>query len=88
MRHIALPDFQANAEPVVDALDAGEEVLLTARGRHYRLSATPAAVDDPAVVERRRRALADLKAFRSDLRASGVRVTREEVRDWISEGRR
>ena len=90
MRHVPAADLQANAAELTAALDAGEEVVVTLEGRDYQLVAAPVDLrpDDPATIEQRRHALADLQLFRDDLRSQGLRVTPSEIREWINEGRR
>lgn len=82
MRHVPAAELKDNAAELVAALDAGEDVVVTLGGRGYRLVATEATLS-----AERRRAMEELAAFRQALRESGVRVTRDEIKAWINEGR-
>ena len=82
MRHVPAADLKDNAAELVAALDAGEDVVVTLEGRGYRVVAT-----EPTLPAERRRAMEELAKFRQELRESGVRVTRDEIKTWINEGR-
>ena len=82
MRHVSIADLAANATELTAAADAGDEVVVTYEGREYRLIAA-----DSKLPPDRQRVMDETTAFRERLRARGVRVTREEVRAWIDEGR-
>ncbi len=84
MRHVPIAEFKDQLSRVVAAVEAGEEVMITRHGRDIvRLVAA-----DQDIVARRRAAMEGLFALREELRAKGVGATREEIREWIDEGRR
>ena len=84
MRHVPIAEFKDKVSEIVAAAEAGEEIVITRHGRDVaKLTAT-----DAAITARRRAALADMAASRARLRARGVSATREEIREWIDEGRR
>lgn len=82
MRHVPLADLQVNAAELTAAMDAGEQVVITVGGRDYRLLAAA-----PELTADRRRVMEETMQFRQQLRDRGVRITRDEVRAWIDEGR-
>ena len=82
MRHVPVTDLQANAAELTAAMDAGEEVVITLDGREYKLVAA-----QPVLTPERRQAMEEAAASRQRLKEQGVRITREEIRDWINEGR-
>lgn len=84
MRHVSIAAVKDKLSEYVAAAEAGEEIVITRHGRDVA-KLTPT---DAAIVERRRAALADMAASRAKLRERGVSVTREEIREWIDEGRR
>lgn len=61
----------------------GERIVITKHGKPIAVL-VPAAKPD---LDARKRALERLFAFREELRSRGVRVTRDEVKAWINEGR-
>lgn len=84
MRHVPIAEFKDRLSEVVAAAEAGEEIVIT---RHGRDVVKLVAVEQDAAA-RRRATFEAMAALREELRAKGVRVTREEVREWIAEGRR
>jgi prevent-host-death family protein len=84
MRHVPIAEFKDRLSEVVAAAEAGEEIVIT---RHGRDVVKLVAVDQDAAV-RRRDTIEAMASLRQELRAKGVRATREEVREWIVEGRR
>jgi prevent-host-death family protein len=83
MRHIPIAEFKDKVSEVVSAVEAGEEIIITRHGREVaKLMPT-----DAAIAARRGAALREIAALRERLRKDGVRVSREEIREWIDEGR-
>lgn len=82
MRHVPLPELQANTAELTAAMDAGEEIVITLGGRDYKLVATR-----PDLSPERRQAMEETAAFRERLRNRGARVTHEDIRAWANEGR-
>ena len=83
MRHVPVSELQANAAELTAAIDAGEEVVITLEGREYKLVAA-----HPVLTPERRLAMEEAAAFRRHLREQGVRVTPDEISDWIKGSRR
>ena len=83
MRHVPIAEFKDRLSEVVAAAEAGEDIVITRHGRDViRLVAV-----EQDVAARRRAAIEAMTTLREELRAKGVSVTREDVRDWIAEGR-
>jgi prevent-host-death family protein len=61
----------------------GEHFVITKHGKPVAML-VPAGRPDLGA---RKRALERLFAFREALRARGVRVTRDEIKAWVNEGR-
>jgi prevent-host-death family protein len=61
----------------------GEHFVITKHGKPVAML-VPAGRSD---IGARKRALERLFAFREVLRARGVRVTRDEIKAWVNEGR-
>lgn len=89
MRHVPLAEFEKYISEFVDAAQTGEEIVVMQNGRPMvRLvpsTEEPSTEEDVARV--RRDALMRSVELREELRAQGMHVTREEVREWIDEGR-
>ena len=84
MRHVPLDEFEKYIDRFVDAASAGEEIVVTQKGKPMVRLVLPVAEDVAAI---RRDALMRSVALREELRAQGMVVTREEVREAIDEGR-
>lgn len=84
MRHVPIAEFKDQLSKVVAAVEAGEEVMITRHGRDI----VKLVAADQDVIARRKTAMEGLFALRQRLRAKGIGATREEVREWIEEGRR
>lgn len=84
MRHVPIAEFKDKLSEVVAAAEAGEDVVITRHGRDI-LRLVPIEQDR---MERQRAAIASMLEFREELRAKGVRVTREELLEWRDEERR
>ncbi len=83
MRHVPIAEFKDRLSEIVAAAEAGEDIVITRHGRDViRLVAV-----EQDVAARRRAAIEAMTTLREELRAKGVSVTREDVRDWIAEGR-
>lgn len=87
MKHVPIAEFKDRLSEYVAAAEAGEEFTITRHGRTVARLVS-AEEDEQAVVARRRAALAGLAKLREALRAKGVPpTTREDIREWINEGR-
>ena len=84
MRHVPFADFENRASEIAAAIEEGEEVVLTRDGQDYAKVVRMA--DDR--LARHRAAIEGMIAVREELRAKGVRVSSDEIREWINEGRR
>ncbi len=70
---------------LLDRVQAGEELMITRHGRPVA-KLVPIRQDEPS--DAVNRALATFKEIRKSLKAKGVKISRKEIREWISEGRR
>lgn len=86
-RTIGLFEAKTHLSELVARAEAGEEVIIT---RHNKPVAklVPIAEVSPELVARRRVALEGLQAIGRDMAARGGPITREEILEWVSEGRR
>ncbi|MBP7127508.1 type II toxin-antitoxin system prevent-host-death family antitoxin [Myxococcota bacterium] len=76
-------EAKTHLSDILDRVARGERIVITRHG-------VPVAVlQPPEPVPRRdvRQAIAELRAFRRSLHERGVTITRNEIREWIEEGR-
>lgn len=78
-------DAKARFSELIDRAAAGEEIVITKRGAPVaKIVSTKPGFDREAA----RRAAEEMRRFREELAARGVRVTQEEIAEWKAEGRR
>lgn len=84
---IGLFEAKTHLSELVARAEAGDEVIIT---RHNKPVAklVPITEVSPELVERRRKALAHLQAIGREVAEHGGPITREEILDWVREGRR
>ena len=87
MESIGLFEAKTHLSELVARAERGEEVVIT---RHNRPVAklVPISEVSPELVQRRREALSDLQAIGRDIAQRGGPITREEILEWVREGRR
>lgn len=84
MRHVPIAQFKDKMSEIMAAAEAGEDIVITRHGRDY-MKLVPVEEDRMA---RQRAAIDAMLELREDLRASGVRISPEEIVEWKNEGRR
>lgn len=84
MRHVPIAQFKDRMSEIMAAAEAGEDIVITRHGRDY-MKLVPVEEDRMA---RQRAAIDAMLELREDLRASGVRISPEEIVEWKNEGRR
>jgi prevent-host-death family protein len=84
---IGLFEAKTHLSELVARAEAGDEVIIT---RHNKPVAklVPISEVSPALVERRLRSLKALQAIGREMEARGGPITREEILEWVHEGRR
>jgi prevent-host-death family protein len=87
METIGLFEAKTHLSALVARAERGEEVIIT---RHNKPVAKLVPVDGvPAgVAARRRQALAELEAIGRGVGGRGGGITREEILEWVREGRK
>lgn len=84
-RTIGAFEAKTHLAALLDQVEQGEEITITRRGRPVARLVPIAPDHDVAAA---RAAAAGLRELREELAAQGVRVTQDEIRAWINEGRR
>lgn len=84
---IGLFEAKTHLSELVARAEAGEEVIIT---RHNKPVAklVPVGEVSPELVARRREALQGLQAIGREMAERGGPITREEILEWVNEGRR
>ncbi len=84
---IGLFEAKTHFSELVSRAERGEQVVIT---RHNKPVAKLVPIDGitAAQLARRHAALAAIQAIGDDVAARGKPITHDEIREWISEGRR
>lgn len=87
METVGLFEAKTHLSELVARAEQGEEVIIT---RHNKPVAklVPISEVPASLVEKRRRALEQLQAIGRGVAERGGPLTREEILDWVHEGRR
>ncbi len=87
MESIGLFEAKTHLSELVARAERGEEVVIT---RHNKPVAKLVPIGDVPLqaLKRRRKALLRLQAVGADVATRGGPITREEILDWVHEGRR
>jgi prevent-host-death family protein len=87
METVGLFEAKTHLSELIARAERGEEVIIT---RHNKPVAKLVPITEvPAkLVARRRRALAELQAIGRGIEARGGPITREEILQWVQEGRK
>lgn len=87
MESIGLFEAKTHLSELVARAEQGEEVIIT---RHNKPVAklVPIGAVPAELVERRRRAVAEMQAIGAEVAARSGPITQEEIHEWIREGRR
>ena len=87
METVGLFEAKTHLSEYVARAERGEEVIIT---RHNKPVAklVPIGEVSAEVVERRRRIAAELQAIGREMEKRGGPITREEILEWVHEGRK
>ena len=87
METVGLFEAKTHLSELIARAERGEEVIIT---RHKKPVAklVPITEVPPEVVERRRRIAAELQAIGREMETRGCPITREEILEWVHEGRK
>jgi|LSQX01.1.fsa_nt_gb prevent-host-death family protein len=81
--NIGAYEAKTHLSTLLDRVAKGERFVITKHGVPVAVLQPP----DPASTIDAKQAIAKLRRFRQDQRAKGLLATREEIREWIEEGR-
>lgn len=87
MHSVGLFEAKTHLSELVGRAEQGEEVIIT---RHNKPVAklVPISEVSPELYRQRLQALAELQAIGREMERRGGPITREEILDWVREGRR
>lgn len=87
METVGLFEAKTHLSELIARAERGEEVVIT---RHNKPVAkiVPIREVSPELYQRRMQAMAELQAIGREIEARGGPITREEILEWIREGRR
>lgn len=87
MESVGLFEAKTHLSELITRAERGEEVIIT---RHNKPVAklVPISEVSPELVARRRQIAAEMQAIGREMEARGGPITREEILEWVREGRR
>lgn len=84
MKHVGIFEAKTHLSSLIEEVEKGGEVVITRHGKPVaRLSRVEARLS-PEAVERRRKALKELREIGQRLQ---INATHEQIKAWIEEGR-
>ena len=84
MKHVGIFEAKTNLSALVEEVGKGVEVVITRHGRPVaKLVAYEGEASD-AIVAKRKQAIAEIREM---ARRRGLRISIDEIKSWIDEGR-
>jgi prevent-host-death family protein len=84
MKHVGIFEAKTNLSALVEEVEKGVEVIITRHGRPVaKLVAYEVEVSDE-IVAKRKQAIAEIRDM---ARRRGLRISIDEIKGWIDEGR-
>jgi prevent-host-death family protein len=88
-KHVGIFEAKTNLSSLVDEVEKGGEITITRHGKPVAKLVAHQEQPAPEVVAKRRQALLELREMATEIaKRSGKRLTIEEIKSWIEEGRR
>lgn len=85
MKHVGIFEAKTNLSSLIDEVEKGGEFVITRHGKPVaKLVSTDERRHTPEDVARRKQAIAELREM---ARKRGTRVSHDEIKSWIEEGR-
>jgi prevent-host-death family protein len=85
MKHVGIFEAKTHLSRLIDDIEKGGEVVITRHGKPVAKLVQAGAQHSVENIERRRRAIAELREM---ARKRGLRLSQDEIKSWIEEGRR
>jgi len=84
MKHVGIFDAKTHLSSLVDEVEKGGEVIITRHGKPVVKLTRVEERHSPDAIARRRQAMLELREM---ARKRGQRISIEEIKSWIDEGR-
>jgi prevent-host-death family protein len=84
MKHVGIFEAKTHLSSLVDEVEKGDEIVITRHGKPVAKLVRAERPHTPEAIARRRQAIAELRQM---AKARGTRVSHEEIKAWIEEGR-
>ena len=84
MKHIGIFAAKTHLSSLVDEVAKGGEIVITRHGKPVAKLVRAEERHHPEAIARRRQAIAELREM---ARKRGLRISHEEIKSWIEEGR-
>ena len=84
MKHVGMFEAKTNLSSLVEEVEKGGEVVITRRGKPVAKIVRAVSELTPEEVARQRQAMAEIREM---ARKRGLRISQEEIKSWIEDGR-
>lgn len=84
MKHVGMFEAKTNLSSLVEQVERGQEIVITRHGKPVAKLVRVEERHSPEAIARRRQAIAELREM---ARRRAQRVSHEEIKSWIEEGR-
>ena len=84
MKHVGMFEAKTNLSSLVEEVEKGGEVVITRHGKPVAKIVRAESDLMPEEVARQRQAMAEIREM---ARKRGLRISQEEIKSWIEEGR-
>jgi prevent-host-death family protein len=84
MKQVGIFDAKTHLSSLVDEVEKGGEVIITRHGKPVAKLVQAEQRHTPEAIARRRQAIAELRAMAKE---RGLRVTHDQIKSWIEDGR-
>ncbi len=84
MKHVGMFEAKTNLSSLVEEVEKGGEVVITRHGKPVAKLVRAEDAFSPEKIEKRRQAIAELREM---ARKRGLRISHEEIKSWVEDGR-
>ena len=84
MKHVGIFEAKTHLSNLIEEVARGDEVVITRHGAPVAKLVRYIPQPDPAIVARRRQALLEVREL---VKKRGTRISPQEIKSWIDEGR-
>lgn len=84
MKHVGMFEAKTNLSSLVQEVEKGGEVVITRHGKPVAKIVRTVSDLTPEEVARQRQAMAEIREM---ARKRGLRISQEEIKSWIEDGR-